>query len=102
MSEVVTVTGVRQLIQDLVSPDLKAVKAKVDALEVQVGTSVELLSKQMDLQFTAMMTALDSFRAEMRSELSSLRSANKAEVTEHLAPIAERVARLEALIETRQ
>jgi len=107
MSDVVT--GVRQVIQDLVAPDLKAIRARVDALDERVTTSTELLSRQMELisrqmelQFRALVTALDSFRAEMRAEMNSMRTANQAEVTEQLSPIVERVARLEALIETRQ
>jgi tetrahydromethanopterin S-methyltransferase subunit B len=100
MSDVVT--GVRQVIQDLVAPDLKAVRARVDALDEKMTASTELLSRQMELQFRALITALDSFRAEMRAEVGGLRSASRAEVTEQLSPIIERVARLEALIETRQ
>ncbi len=58
MSDIVT--GVRQLIQDLIAPDLKAIAAKQEATE-----------KHM---------TIEAFRAEMRSEFLSLRAANQLEV----------------------
>ena len=107
MSDVVS--GVRQLIQDLVAPDLKAIKVSLDDRSNQLEMSEsmllrhqELISRQSELQFQAIMSNLDSFRAEMRAEMSALRTTSKSEVTEQLSPIIERVARLEALIETRQ
>jgi hypothetical protein len=48
------VTGLRQVVQDLVAPDLKAIKAKQDATTLLI----------------------DAFRAEMRSEFAALRAAN--------------------------
>jgi hypothetical protein len=67
MSDVVT--GLRQVIQDLVAPDLKAHAAKLDALQ-----------KHMDLQHDVVMKTLDAFRAEMRSEFAFLRANNQLEV----------------------
>jgi hypothetical protein len=82
-------TGVRQVFQDLVAPNVKALQAKVDALAKQVDTSTGLLARQLDLQFNAVMNAIDAFRAEMRSELSSVRSANQFEVARQIGPLSE-------------
>ena len=82
MSDIVT--GVRQLIQDLIAPDLKAIAAKQDAME-----------KHMALQHDVLIKLLEAFRAEMRSEFLSLRAANQLEVQRQLAPLSERVAVLE-------
>jgi hypothetical protein len=68
---------------------VKALQAKVDALAKQVDTSTGLLARQLDLQFNAVMNAIDAFRAEMRSELSSVRSANQFEVARQIGPLSE-------------
>jgi hypothetical protein len=82
MSDIIS--GVRQLIQDLIAPDLKAIAAKQDAME-----------KQIALQHDVLMKTLEAFRAEMRSEFLSLRAVNQLEVQKQIAPLAERVAILE-------
>jgi hypothetical protein len=58
MSDIVT--GLRQVIQDLVAPELKS------------HTKLEALQKQSEIQHDAVMKTLDAFRAEMRSEFASL------------------------------
>jgi hypothetical protein len=58
MSDVVT--GIRQAIQDLVAPDLKAHTVKLEAIQ-----------KQSEIQYDAVMKTLDAFRAEMRSEFAA-------------------------------
>ena len=63
MSDVIT--GLRQVIQDLVAPDLKALSAKVDSLQ-----------RQNEIQHDAVMKTMDAFRAEMRSEFAALRANN--------------------------
>lgn len=83
MSDVVT--GLRQAIQDLVAPDLKALSAKVDALQ-----------RQNDIQYDAVMKTLEAFRAEMRSEFAALRANNQVEVFRQVSPISERVAVVES------
>ena len=55
MSDIVT--GLRQVIQELVAPDLKVHTVKLDALQ-----------KQGEIQHDAVMKTLDAVRAEMRSE----------------------------------
>lgn len=54
------VTGLRQIVQDPVAPDLKALQSKVDGLQ-----------KQSALQCDTMMITLEAFRAEMRSEFAA-------------------------------
>lgn len=83
MSDVIT--GMRQVVQDLVAPDLKAHSAKLDALQ-----------KQTETQYDAMMKTIDAFRAEMRPEFASLRASNQIEVLRQVTPISERVAVVEA------
>jgi hypothetical protein len=70
MSDIVT--GVRQLIQDLIAPDLKALAVKQDGILARIDG----LEKHMALQHDVLVKTLDAFRAEMRSEFLSLRSGN--------------------------
>ena len=79
MSDVIT--GLRQVIQDMVAPDLKSLAARQDSLQ-----------KQMEIQHDALMKTLDAFRAEMRSEFAALRASNQVEVFRQMGPISERVA----------
>ena len=83
MSDVIT--GLRQVIQDMVAPDLKSLAARQDSLQ-----------KQMEIQHDALMKTLDAFRAEMRSEFAALRASNQVEVFRQMGPIRERVAVVEA------
>ena len=83
MSDIIT--GMRQVIQDLVAPDMKAHTVKLDALD-----------KRVELQHDAMMKTLDAFRAEMRSEFASLRANNQIEIMRQVSPISERMAVVEA------
>ncbi len=92
MSDVVT--GLRQVIQDLVAPELKAHAVKLDALQRQS----EMLQKSTDTQHDSVMKTLDAFRAEMRSEFASLRANNQVEVLRQVAPISERIAVVESRV----
>jgi hypothetical protein len=83
MSDIVA--SLRQVIQDLVAPDLKSHTAKLEALQ-----------RQSEVQYDSLMKALDAFRAEMRSEFTALRASNQAEVFRQLLPLSERVAALES------
>ena len=67
------VTGLRQVIPDLVAPDLKAIQAKQDATTLLI----------------------DAFRAEMRSEFAALKAANQTEVLQQVSPLKERLSVLE-------
>ncbi len=83
MSDIIT--GLRQVIQDLVAPDLKSHTAKLEALQ-----------KQSEMQHDSVMKTLDAFRAEMRSEFAALRASNQVEVYRQVAPISEGMAIVEA------
>ena len=72
------ITGLRQLLQDLVAPDLKAIQAKQDA------------------QYNSIMATLEAFRAEMRSELTALRATLQVEVLNKTYPLSERLTAIEA------
>jgi hypothetical protein len=79
------VTGLRQVIQDLVAPDLKVLTSKADSLQ-----------KQSEIQHDAVMKTMDAFRAEIRSEFAALRANNQVEVFRQVSPISERIAVVEA------
>ena len=83
MSDVVT--ALRQVIQDLVAPDLKAHTVKLESLQ-----------KLVEIQHDAVMKTLDAFRAEMRSEFAALRANNQVEVFRQVSPISERIAVVES------
>ena len=83
--------GVRQVIQDLVAPDLKAISARQEALHEQIAT----MQKQMEVQHYATVKTIVAFRAEMRSEFAALRANNQLEVLRQVAPISERLAVVE-------
>jgi hypothetical protein len=83
MSDIVT--ALRQVIQDLVAPDLKAHTSKLEALQ-----------RQSEIQRDAVMNILDIFRAEMRFEFAALSSNNQVEVFRQVSPISERVAVVES------
>ncbi|OJV41629.1 MAG: hypothetical protein BGO25_18315 [Acidobacteriales bacterium 59-55] len=83
MSDIVT--ALRQVIQDLVAPDLKAHTVKLEALQ-----------RQSEIQHDAVMKTLDAFRAEMRSEFAALSANNQVEVFRQVSPISERVAVVES------
>lgn len=90
MSDVIT--SLRQVIQDLVAPDLKAHAVKLDALRKQG----DMLQKQLEVQHDAMMKTIEAFRAEMRSEFASLRANSQIETMRQVSPISERLALVEA------
>ena len=83
MSDIVT--GLRQVIQDLVAPDLKSHTVKLEALQ-----------KQSEIQHDAVMKTLEAFRAEMRAEFAALHASNQVEVFRQVSPISERVAVVES------
>jgi len=77
--------GLRQAIQDLVAPDLKAIQAKQDAT-----------SKLIEVQHDALIKTVEAFRAEMRSEFASLRANNQLEVLRQVSPLSERTSVVES------
>ena len=89
MSDVIT--GLRQVIQDLVAPDLKAMLSRQESLQKQQ----ESLQKQMEVQHDALVKTIEAFRAEMRSEFAALRANNQLEVLRQVSPLSERLAVVE-------
>jgi len=79
------ITGLRQLLQDLVAPDLKAIQAKQDALYSATNA-----------QHNAVMAALEAFRAEMRAEFTALRASLQLELLSKTGPLSERLTAIEA------
>jgi hypothetical protein len=100
------VTGVRQLIQDLIAPDFKALVARQDATEKRfdsIGRRFDSIDKRLDrqdkymaLQTEVLVKTIEAFRAEMRSEFAILRSDMQLEIQTRIAPLSEHVAVLEA------
>ncbi len=78
------ISSMRQVIQDMVAPDLKAVQAKLDSQ-----------AKQMEVMHDATMKVIDAFRAEMRSEFAALKAINQVEVMRQVSPLSERLAVVE-------
>ena len=82
MSDVIT--GLRQVIQDLVAPDLKAILSRQESLQ-----------KQLEVQHDAVVKTIEAFRAEMRSEFAALRANNQLDVLRQVSPLSERLAVVE-------
>ncbi len=78
------ITGLRQVIQDLVAPDLKAILSRQESLQ-----------KQLEVQHDAVVKTIEAFRAEMRSEFAALRANNQLEVLRQVSPLSERLAVVE-------
>ena len=86
------IAELRQLLQDVIAPDLKSLGAKMDGLQKQV----ELSEKSVNAQIEAFRAELNAFRAEMRSEFQAQRTLLQNEVLRETSPIRERIASLEA------
>ena len=84
MSDIIS--GIRQVIQDLVAPDLKAIQAKQDAM-----------NRLIEVQHDALIKTVEAFRAEMRSEFASLRANNQLEVLRQVSPLSERLTLVEKI-----
>jgi hypothetical protein len=86
------IAEIRQLLQDIVAPDLKALAIKVDGIQKQL----EFSERSMNAQLDAFRAEMAAFRAEMRSEFQAQRNLLQNEVFRETSPIRERVASLEA------
>lgn len=82
MSDVIT--GLRQVIQDFVAPELKAIESKQDAM-----------SRQMEVQHDALVKTLEAFRAEMRAEFAALEARSQLEISRQVSPLRERISVVE-------
>ena len=81
MSDVIA--GVRQIIQDLVAPDLKALQSRLASQSKQM----DMMIQQSTAQHDATMKVLEAFRAEMRSEFAALKALNQVEVMRQVSPL---------------
>ncbi|MHB8302033.1 MAG: hypothetical protein ACYDC6_04215 [Acidobacteriaceae bacterium] len=90
MSDVIG--SVRQIIQDLAAPDLKALQSKLDSQSKQLEMTT---TQQSAAQHDATMKVLEAFRAEMRSEFAALKALNQVEVMRQVSPFSERIAIVE-------
>ena len=58
------IEDVRKVVQDLVTPDLKALSARMDSLEESTKLKFEALSEKMDARFNALAALMDvNYRA---------------------------------------
>lgn len=89
------VTGLRQVIQDLVAPDLKAIQVKQEAMSKQIELQYEAQRRLTEMQHDTLMKNMEAFRAEMRSEFAILKANNQLEVLRQLSPLNERIALVE-------
>ena len=83
--------GVRQLIQDLIAPDLKALQSRLASQSQQL----DWMNQQSTAQHEATMKVVEAFRAEMRSEFAALKALNQVEVMRQVSPLSERIAIVE-------
>jgi len=91
MAEIV-IAELRQVLQDVIAPDLKSLGVKMDGLQKQV----ELSEKSVNAQIEAFRAELNAFRAEMRSEFQARRTLLQNEVVREISPIRERIASVES------
>lgn len=102
MSDVIT--GLRQVIQDLVAPELKSHGVKLENLQKQLESmqkQIDTGSKHNEMQFQSMAKTLDAFRAELRAEFASLRMNNQMEVLREVSPLSGRLAVVESRLDQR-
>jgi len=107
------ISELRQLFQDIIAPDLKAMVVRMDGLQRQMELSEKSVAAQLEANraelnaFRSELSAfrteqgafrseMNAFRAEMRSEFQAQRNLLLNEVLRETGPIRERIASLEA------
>lgn len=94
-----TVGGMRELIQDLVTPDLKATKASVEALQSELRLRTDSLSQEMKIRFESLQEELrlrDSIQSKSMQQLTDAIRELTRKVDAVTIDLRERVAVLEA------
>lgn len=103
----------RQVLQDVIAPDLKSLAMKIDGVQRQIELSQKATEAQLDSfrlemaamrsemtafrsEMSAMRSEMTAFRAEMRAEFQAQRNMLQNEVLRETSPIRERLASLEA------
>jgi len=64
------IEDVRKVIQDLVTPNLKALTARMDSLEESTKLKFEILTEKMDARFSALSAKIDSNHATVINALN--------------------------------
>lgn len=100
------ISELRQLLQDVIAPDLKSIVMRMDGMQRQMelsqkATEAQLEAFRMEIiafrgEMAAMRSEMGAFRAEMRSEFQAQRNILQNEVLRETSPIRERIATLEA------
>ena len=75
----------QHLVQDVIAPDVRELKMRVDSLEKQIEVRFNALDQKNDAQFKALLAAIAESKAQ--AELTGMRI---------VASLSERVAVLEA------
>jgi hypothetical protein len=102
------IDDLRQLLQDLVTPELRALSLRVDALEKKVDTGltaldkkidvrVDALEKKVDTGFIALERKADATRADLKQEMvdAEARAERRHTALIIALQLEERVKRLE-------
>src|ERR1700691_5268677 len=90
---------IRQLLQDVIAPDLKALAVRVEGNQRHTELALKAMEAQLEAfraELAAFRTEMNAFRAEMRAEFQAQRNLLQNEVLRETAPIRERLATLEA------
>jgi hypothetical protein len=92
------IAEIRQILQDIIAPDLRALTVKVDGIQKQLEFTEKSVAAQLEAfrsELGAFRAEMGAFRAEMRSEFQSQRTLLQSEVLRETMPLRERVASLE-------
>ncbi|HEX4651407.1 MAG TPA: hypothetical protein VH250_07870 [Granulicella sp.] len=90
---------IRQLLQDVIAPDLKALAVRVEGNQRHTELALKAMEAQLEafrVELSAFRIEQQAFRAEMRAEFQAQRNLLQSEVLRETAPIRERLATLEA------
>ena len=107
------ISEIRQLLQDMIAPDLRSLAIKIDGIQRQMELSQKATEAQLDAfrselsafrgelsafrgELSAFRSEMNAFRLEMRAEFQSQRNLLQSEVLRETSPIRERLATLEA------
>lgn len=91
------IDDLRQLLQDLVTPEFRALSVRVDALEKKIDVRVDALEKKVDAGFIALEKKTDAGRADLKQEMADTEARAERRHTALLIALQleERVKRLE-------
>jgi hypothetical protein len=90
---------IRQLLQDVIAPDLKALAVRVDGNQRHTELALKAMEVQLEafrIEQSAFRIEMNAFRAEMRAEFQAQRNLLQSEVLREMLPLRERLAPLEA------